>query len=283
MDKLGVLCSYYLDLIKTKTKSMNRFQSMADDISRTNVDKGMSTEIDRVATLIIKEMKNHVMGDWMPKGLGGVRMAIVLSIIGNPWRFPGQKCTKGHHWPLREFIDDRPNLPVGSPCLFKEMSIIDGEEGKSCVGTMLAPERGTGVSHLWSLGGFAPDKITNRLPRRQKGQQAKYNSKLRTQFLMPDFGIADQVIKHKTPIYRELYDTTKTNLRNRLIKEGIDEKIVNGKAHSIARVVISKAILGDLLMEWKKRTVAERGASDKIIDRPIACEAETVDCSASVS
>jgi hypothetical protein len=83
------------------------------------------------------------------------------------------------------------------------------------------------------------------MPKRRRGVQCDWKPELRTLALGPD-GLADQIIKHRTPTYRDVYDETKAR------KVADDPDMPPWKAHKIARVVASKAFLGDLLVEWKK-------------------------------
>jgi hypothetical protein len=97
---------------------------------------------------------------------------------------------------------------------------------------------------------------------------------------MPD-GIVDQIIKatggtyttkkgiqvtrSRNP-YRDPYETTKA----RKLAEGYP-KI---RAHLIARVVVAKAVEGDLLMEWKRRWPLEEGpAIENRHERPASSDA----------
>jgi len=132
------------------------------------------------------------------------------------------------------------------------------------------------VRSLWHYCGL--HVVDGRSPRKTKGKQADWNPKARTLLLMPS-GMAEMIIKHRTPKYRDIYDTTKVRLA---AERGVVMKIESGRrpgpalpqdvegsevAHqaeighpvglrpfqidAIARKVAVKAFLGDLLMEWK--------------------------------
>lgn len=122
----------------------------------------------------------------------------------------------------------------------------DGAETESrhgCPGILLAPRLGTGVRSLWHYAGL--HAIDGRMPQRRKGVQADWKPTLRTLALGPD-GLADQIIKHRTPKYRDIYDATKE-------RKAVEE-LPPWKVHKIARTVAAKAFLGDLLVTWKETT-----------------------------
>ena len=110
------------------------------------------------------------------------------------------------------------------------------------------------------------------MARKTRGKQADWQPMLRTLLLQPD-GIADQIIKHRTPKYRDIYDAAKERIALRgaesppvsetslgsaqSIGEDADIPDESGNAigaspHKIARVITAKAFLADLLMEWKR-------------------------------
>jgi hypothetical protein len=97
------------------------------------------------------------------------------------------------------------------------------------------------VRSLWHYAGL--HVIEGRMPQRRKGVQSDWKPTLRTLALGPD-GLADQIIKHRTPTYRDIYDETKART--------VLEDLPPWKSHKIARTVAAKAFLGDLLVTWKE-------------------------------
>lgn len=218
----------------------------------------LKKEEDAASRRLGKALKAHELWPFLVplKGLAGPRTARVIAEIGDPRRFPGQPCTAGHYLPV--------GYPVGAPCPVSadveelpEIEVVRGvsgeispsrtvesvfeiEERRGCPGILLALRQGTGVRSLWHYAGL--HVIDGRMPQRRKGVQADWKPTLRTLVLGPD-GLADQIIKHRTPKYRDIYDATK--------ERKAVEDLPPWKLHKIARTVAAKAFLGDLLIEWK--------------------------------
>ena len=241
---------------------------------------------DRLSRRLGSTLRKHELWPFLEplKGLAGPLTARVISIIGDPRRFPGQQCEFGHTLPAI--------YPAGTPCPVvadpefeperhpgdDELSrgaemVIESEKsggtadffpdteasleierasgvGKSsrtgseaghendcrtvsCAGTLRPPRKRTGVKSLYHYSGL--HVVNGKLPMRRKGQQADWNPALRTLALQPN-GLADQIIKHRTPKYREIYDAAKDR----------------GKHHKVARTIAVKQFLGDLLVAWKE-------------------------------
>ncbi len=121
-----------------------------------------------------------------------------------------------------------------------------GRSGVRCPGVLLPPRTTTGTRSLWHY--FGLNVADGRLPRLRKGVQADWNGKARTLILGPN-GIADQIVKHRTPKYRDIYDEAKARKLTL-----VDRPI---QAEKIARTIAAKAFLGDLLAEWKRFGGAE--------------------------
>lgn len=220
---------------------------------------------------IKKHMASHPLADWFPKGLGGVHVARLVALIDDPWRFPGRRCTVGHYMTVAVPHVER-DEPVGDgdSC---PVETLDGP----CTGTLLSPRPGTGVRSLWHYCGL--HVVDGRAPRKTKGQRSDWNPVARTIVLMPG-GIAEQIVRLRVPKYRERYDEVKERLTRERGAEvtGVTD-IASGPALSdgpevvgrdaiaslsglrpiqidaIARKVAAKEFIGDLLMEWKRRTV----------------------------
>lgn len=218
---------------------------------------------------IKKMLAQHPLGDWFPRGLGGNHVARLVAIIGDPWRFPGRRCTVGHYLSVavHSLVSVR-SSGDGDPC---PAETHDGP----CAGTLLTPRPGTGVRSLWHYCGL--HVVDGRSPRKAKGKVADWSPVARTVVLMPG-GIAEQIVRQRVPVYRDLYDATKDRLtRERGVESGSAIDAVSGLAltdgpevehlaaveerlglrpiqiEDIARKVAAKAFVGDLLMEWKRR------------------------------
>lgn len=200
------------------------------------------------AAAIKKELRRHILWPWLSKlpGLGGVHTARLISIIGDPRRFPGQRCSEGHHRP--------PGLPVGSPCPVKD-------DDETCPGIMEPARTTSGVRSLYKYLALHADE-NGKAPRKRKGQKANWHMVGRASVMQPD-GIADHIVKHRTPGYREIYDLTRERLERErgVLVEGAERSDESENApgslrpfqvHNIARKVAAKAFVGDLLTEWKR-------------------------------
>ena len=196
-------------------------------------------------------MKIHPLWPWLSehKGLGGPLTGRVIALIRDPRRFPGQPCSEGHIGP--------PVYEIGAPC--PTITQV-GEQGNEqpCEGTMFPPRRHSGVRSLWHYLGV--HVVDGKLPRRRKGQQADWHVQGRALLLMPNVGLAAQIVKHRTEPYRTTYDRAKARL---VVERGVVDSS-NESANSdgsalrpfqidrIAQTIAVKAFVGDLLTEWKR-------------------------------
>lgn len=258
-EQLAMLAKAFEDAQRVRKASQNRGDELAAELF-LEVERKLSGRLGR-------KLEKHVLWPWLEplKGLAGPLTARVISYMGNPRRFPGQQCSMGHTLP--------PLYPVGASCPVTadrvfEIEDVNGGDGSSstteedheneacggggfphtvddsdteidsdrvrCVGVMRHPRPGTGVRSFWHYAGL--HVVDGKLPRRRKGQQADWNPTLRTLALKPK-GIADQIIKHRTPVYRDTYDAARER----------------GKYYKVARTIAAKQFLGDLLTEWKDR------------------------------
>lgn len=249
---------------------------------------------DATARDIKKAMSTHPLADWLPRGLGGVHVARLVALIDDPWRFPGRRCTVGHYLSIAAGTgeNDKPRgdatdaagvpvnehgLGIGDPCP------VETHDGP-CTGTLLAPRPGTGVRSLWHYCGL--HVVDGRSPRKTKGKVADWNPVARTIVLMPG-GIAEQIVRLRVPKYRERYDEVKERLTNEravgalgtealrgALADGTEADVSGGSETScglrpiqidaIARKVAAKEFIGDLLMEWKRRTETQFATESRI-------------------
>jgi len=215
---------------------------------------------DRAAEDIKKALRAHPVWSWLSQfpGLGGVHVADLVAMIGDPRRFPGQKCTEGHTAP--------PDFEVGDPC-----PVVGFGTEDACPGFMLPPRETTGTRALWHNCGL--HVVDGRSPRKRKGHRVDWDPAMRTAVLMPS-GIADAIVRNRVPVYRDEYDRKKAQLiETRAVslpeivtsagpQEGKEAdrptEIVASiglrpfQIDAIARKVAAKMFVGDLLRELKR-------------------------------
>lgn len=230
---LGDLAAAWKDIQQTRIALAQRGLDVYADMLQ-NAENHAASELQR-------QLRKHIMWPWLSQfsGLGGAHTARLLAIIGNPTRFPGQACSEGHLMPPKEMVDGA--CPQTNA------------EGEPCPGTMGEPRRGTGVRALWHYCGL--HVVDGRAPRRQRGRQITWNPSARTSLMQPG-GIAEQIVRHRTPVYREIYDLAKERLTTReAIRAHENDPSLGLPPHRIdriARTIAAKAFVGDLLVEWKK-------------------------------
>lgn len=246
-------------------EDVQRSRLAAEQRGLLPVAEAMHKLEDKLGRDVKKGLTAHPLGDWLPKGLGGVHVARLIALIEDPWRFPGRRCTEGHYMSVsargREI-----EASLGDAC---STETWDGP----CSGTLLPPRPGTGVRSLWHYCGL--HVVEGRSPRKRKGQRVDWNPVARTVVLMPG-GIAEQIVRLRVEKYRDIYDANKTRLTDTRAVTSTEDVAVHGapegsevdvsyvsdrhcglrpfQVDAIARKVAAKAFLGDLLMEWKRRT-----------------------------
>lgn len=267
-EELGGLAKAFEDIQDSRKRADQRGQpELADDLK--TIENRLSRQLGRT-------LRSHALWPFLEplKGVSGPLTARLVSMIQDPLRFPGQPCTAGHIL--------RPILPAGTPCpvaLAEPPNEPDGRGGEgdssgtdvdeaepvlrrvgagpssptgetscasgketACGGVLLPPRTTTGVSSLWHyLGLHATPE--GKLPQRRKNVKADWKPAGRTICLQPD-GLADQIVRHRTPGYRDIYDEKKAS---KLLAE-----YPTWRAHKIARIVAVKSFVGDLLVYWKE-------------------------------
>lgn len=188
---LGALAATWQDFQQTRKAMAQRGLGERLVESFTKVE-------EQVAAALTKELRGHELWPWLAQypGLGGVHTARLIARIGDPRRFPGQRCSIGHHLP--------PGRAIASPCP------ITDREGDGCPGVMEAPRSTTGTRALWHFTGLHVDD-DGRLPMRRKGVRATWDPLARTSILQPG-GIAEQIVRLRVPVYRDIYDAAKARL-----------------------------------------------------------------------
>lgn len=272
--QLAYLASTWDSLHKTWQALDRRAEAGSPALSPLMADlaDGLKASRDQVGRKLSSVLEDHPLWPWLEPlaGVRGVHTARVISLIGDPLRFPGRKCAAGHHVP-EDYDAETCPVPLWQ----------DGES--EICGDKIGPvRRGTGVRSVWHFLGLHVDE-TGRSPRKRKGVKCTWNPIGRTACLQPD-GIADQIIRHRVDPYRTTYDEQKARLEEeRGIRSEVDLEIEsrsgadgNGsgadvpceiaspvgsalrpfQVHGIARKIAVKQFVGDLLVEWKR--VAKR-------------------------
>lgn len=265
-----------------------RVRKAAEQRGQPAIVKGYEQEEKEIAAFLAKALKQHPVWDFLAP-LNGLKTALaarVISEIGHPGRFPGQKCDNGHY-----FVS---MFEPGAPC--PALIWPDKEKGvraknKVLCGAPILPPRikkdMTGVRSLWHFAGLhtvsdccgamrSYDGECERCGHPSKGisptltllknpdgsyRKRDWNPKLRTLIMKPT-GIADQIVTHKPEPYYSVHPTNSyiAKLRHKAAEAGValDAK-VNGKtpvelirAKGIARKVAAKMWIADLFTAWKQ-------------------------------
>lgn len=215
-----------------------------------------------------KEFKRSFIAyDWLPVGMRGALMARLVAMIGDPRRFPGQRCSQGHllasiyevgvRCPVVEspHADDDSDGPGTDAESLLESEPLNGrvpgpvdatsesDKTSGCPGTLLAPRRGSGVRSLWHYAGLI--ERDGKLIRKTKGQRCDFSPRMKSLILMPDVGLRSQINRHQP----EPYYTLKCEQKERLLALGKPR----WQAEKTSGTIAIKRLLGDLLMEWKRR------------------------------
>jgi hypothetical protein len=206
----------------------------------------------KVSALLTRTLRKHALWPWLRQypGLGGAHTALIIGRIGDPRRFPGQRCTEGHYLP--------PLYAEGAPCpiaastrgidpafgdgadsderplaeVRSEIEVMTGDGQISgadvrgaeieslsvCPGTMLPPRTITGVRPLWHWAGLHADDEGNS-PRKRKGVRCTWEPRVRASVMQPG-GIAEQIVRLNVPVYANRYRTAKANLNLRVADIG---------------------------------------------------------------
>jgi hypothetical protein len=278
-EALALVAMRRQDIAKVTVADGNRITGVAwDGSERADMVHALLEDArEKIDTQFTKLLRQHPLWPWLSeyKGLGGVQVARVIAGIAHPHRFPGQLCTEGHYTlPVYAVDAPCPRTIIGEVVgTTSEVGAHDGDLSESpCLGVMLPPRTTTGVRSLWHyLGLHAED---GKSPRFRRGSQASWDPELRAAVLMPDAGIASQIVRHRPEKYREVYDTTKARLvMERGLVDGVghrpesggrDGPVRLGWADATARKVAVKAFVGDLLVEWKSITPSDQAVGSVV-------------------
>lgn len=285
--QLDRLARSWLDVQQTR-------KALAQRELPESVVKSFAKAEAQLSRELTKALRKHALWPWLSQfpGLGGAHTALIIGRIGDPRRYPGQRCLEGHYLP--------PLYTVGASCPIVaregDSDSFDGdgtevagaggimpgsEEVVGCPGTMLPPRLGSGVRSLWHWAGLHVE-ADGCAPRKRKGIRVTYEPRVRASVMQPG-GIAEQIVRLSVPHYVDVYRATKDRLTLRvdLSRESdaelgpqsfgaVDSRAENEplvgrslrpfEADRIARKVAAKAFLGDLLVEWKRLVASEFGA-----------------------
>jgi hypothetical protein len=255
---LRALCEARMDVQKVRLAMLQR-----GELVEAEVFRAVEGRMDR---RISKALREHPIWPWLSQfpGLGGVQTARLIALIANPHRFPGQRCSEGHYLPAGAdedlAIETAPG--VGGPCPLTWRLARGHRAGPApadetpCTGILLPSRAGTGTRSLWHYLGL--HVVDGRSPRKVKGQRADWQPAGRTAVLMPG-GIADAIVKARTPVYRDIYDAAKSRLaETRGVEPPGEIEAPAGPAplrpfqvDALAKKIAAKAFVGDLLRELK--------------------------------
>jgi hypothetical protein len=242
----------------------------------TRASVALSAIEDELGRQLGKLLRQHPLWPWLGQypGLRGVHTARLIGRIGDPLRFPGRLCAAGHYLPADW---------SGSQCPVEVQAAEQRDENGQDVGCLasIGPLRlGTGVASLWHYCGM--HVVNGRAARKVRGVRATWDPIARTCLMMPG-GIAEQIVRHRVPVYRERYDEARERLQHERgdsasepdprpaplsdEREGEPDRGADIRLalplrpfqiDRIARTIAVKVFVGDLLTEWKRCVGAER-------------------------
>jgi len=233
--RLDMLARSWIDVQQTR-------KALAQRELDASIVEAFAKAEDRLSRELSKTLRQHDLWPWLSQfpGLRGAHVALVIGRIGDPRRYPGQKCSEGHYLP--------PLYAVGSPCPIvggpREIAASGGggaefartdvpgrgsEEVVVCPGVMLPPRPTSGARSLWHWAGL--HVLDNgRAPRKTKGQRADWEPRVRASVMQPG-GIAEQIVRLSVPVYADIYRETKTRLLLRVPDERDEADLPVGDAN----------------------------------------------------
>lgn len=209
---LGHLAAAYDDLLKTRRAQQQRGMGWVAD--------GVAELERKVARDLSRELRKHALWPWLSefKGLGGVHTARVIATIRDPWRFPGLMCERGHYVSATY---------GGEACPVVSLDAGDHERGRCLAPVARRPHSGT--RSVWHY--FGVHVVDGGAARKRKGARCDWDPIGRAALLQPD-GLADQIVKHRTPVYRDKYDRKRDQLAPRVVP-GSESEAVGGPGNDV--------------------------------------------------
>lgn len=201
----------------------------------------------KVARILQRTLRRHDLWPWLSQypGLGGAHTALVIGRIGDPRRYPGQRCSEGHYLPpLYEVGAPCPvvgnscesaaragdghtngsaesvhefDVGIGGPTAGADDEKRESESHHVCPGVMLEPRITTGVRSIWHWAGLHAED-DGRAPRKRKGHQATWEPRVRASIMQPR-GIAEQIVRLSVPYYVDIYRDAKGRLLIRVAEK----------------------------------------------------------------
>lgn len=233
---------------------------------------------DRESRLATEALQKHPLWKWLEehKGLRGVTTCLIMGLIRDPRRFPGQKCEKGHY--LSAIFEVGASCPIQIDSEHESHEDADltetardseSKQFSGCGAPILASRSTTGVRSLWRY--FGLHVVNGHSARKQKGRQADFTPRGKALLLAPDTGLASQIVRHQCEPWIDIYYKQKERLIEvqreiPVVGRGQDgvASVVQGyevnhasgtrpliAVDRLARKIAAKAFLGDLLTAWK--------------------------------
>lgn len=219
--------------VDAATASLARHARAWDRMQRFRIAMGLAGLLDepmmvevqsierRIGARAQRALKAHPLGDWLPAGVRGNYVCLIIALIRDPRRFPGQVCANGHHvpsgvWPegapcpVRERDAEGPpesDTVIGEPSTdAADVAEVDTFLGVPCGAPLSALRRGTGVRSLWHYFGLAPGM------RKRKGAQATFHPRGKSLVLAPDAGVSAQIVRLNVEPWVSIYREQKARL-----------------------------------------------------------------------
>lgn len=255
-ELLGQYAAVWQDFQQMRKSLMQRGMSEADVAVMQKAETYYANQLK-------KALRRHPLWPWLEQhpGTGGVHVARLIARIGDPRRFPGQQCSLGHTFAPRYLMSASDSLA----CPF-----VDITTGEVCPGEVLPPRTTTGTRSMWRY--FGVDG-----PRATAASGHRYDRIGKTAMLMPDGGIAAQIVRLSIEPWVSRYRSEKEKFQMRGVEQDAESKDRRGSAHpevaevegtpesdkrpglrpfqidAKARKVAVKHFAADLLQEWKRR------------------------------
>lgn len=248
----GVQLSRHIDLSTAELDNLARVwirmqrerKALDQQGAPDEIVKGFDKLEKRASTLVTRSLRKHSLWPWLSQfpGLGGAHSALIIGRIGDPRRFPGQRCTEGHYLPADVY-------EVGTACPVAvhgdefDVDVGGGQDSGAaepflesdatagCSGVLLPPRPGTGVRSVWHWAGLHAD-AEGRAPRRRKGVKSDWEPRVRSSVMQPG-GIAEQIVRLNVPHYADVYRETKARLTLRIPEVAIESGPTSGDANNL--------------------------------------------------
>jgi hypothetical protein len=247
-ELLGQLAATWQDFAQTRKAAAQR------QMPEVVVDRFQTMET-WLGEQLKKALRQHPLWPWLSQfpGLGGVHTARLIARIGDPRRFPGQQCDRGHTFTPRDAV---------SPTSTMACPFVDMATGEVCPGRVLDP---IGRTAVLQPDGIAEAIVRNRVPIYRE----RYDREKTRLTAERGVEVASEIDHPHGPRSSEV------DAESERAAGGVEADVAAVSVPSLglrpfqldalARKIAVKAFVGDLLAEWK-RLVG--------VDIPDAIEAE---------